>query len=187
MNNALLKNLEFIQITCSVEFTLDSSSLASLSGEASSTLVEKPLQIRPIIKNKPNFLQNRNNANSLYTKDYRNISPSGEVKTNPIQTQTKPILAQKQGSIIKTNPIMSSIGAYFAFLSGIKPNSKLVLEFIPEFYPLAFLPGNGCLLAFLSGTQNQEMLSPYLTDIYSLRRKVLTTGDYTLFHLLQNL
>ena len=29
------------------------------------------------------------------------------------------------------------------------------------------------------------MLSPYFTDIYSVRRKVLTIGDYTLFHLLQ--
>jgi hypothetical protein len=46
------KNLEFIQITRSVKFTLDSSLLASLSGEASSTPVENVRQIRLFLQNK---------------------------------------------------------------------------------------------------------------------------------------
>ena len=55
MNNCTLLALEFIQITRSVEFTPDSSSLASLSGEASSTQVEKVRQIHLFMQNKPNY------------------------------------------------------------------------------------------------------------------------------------
>jgi len=78
MNNETPKNLEFIQITRSVEFTLDSSSLASLSGEASSTPVENVRQIRLFLQNKPNFPP-------FFTQKQR-----FHQKTNPIQTQYKP-------------------------------------------------------------------------------------------------
>ena len=60
------------------EFTLDSSSLASLSGEASSTPVENVRQIRLFLQNKPNFPP-------FFTQKQR-----FHQKTNPIQTQYKP-------------------------------------------------------------------------------------------------
>ena len=50
MNVKSAKNLEFIQITRSVEFTLDMSSPAFLSGEVFSTPVENIRQIH--LKNK---------------------------------------------------------------------------------------------------------------------------------------
>jgi len=60
------------------------------------------------MQNKPNFSEGKNNANSLSTKDYRNISPSGRAKTNPIQTQYKANQTQfwpkNQGGKANTNP-----------------------------------------------------------------------------------
>jgi len=53
MNVKSAKNLEFIQITRSVEFTLDWCLLAFLSGEAASTQVENVRQIGLKMQNKP--------------------------------------------------------------------------------------------------------------------------------------
>jgi hypothetical protein len=63
MNNITPKKLEFIQITCSVEFTPESSLPASLSGDIriscfddlSSTPVENVRQIGLFLQNEPNF------------------------------------------------------------------------------------------------------------------------------------
>jgi len=55
MNVKSAKNLEFIQITRSSEFTPNWCPLALLLGEASSTSVENVRQIRLFMQNKPNF------------------------------------------------------------------------------------------------------------------------------------
>jgi hypothetical protein len=43
-------------------------------------------------KTKPNFETTKTNANLFTAKDYEKTAPSGPEKTNPKQTQTKPIL-----------------------------------------------------------------------------------------------
>jgi hypothetical protein len=85
INNVTHKNLEFIQTTCSVEFTLDMSSLAFLSAA-----VEWIVWIHSIIKNKPNFSQ--------FFKRKRRFHK----KTNPKQIQYWP---KNQGDKANTNPI----------------------------------------------------------------------------------
>ncbi len=49
-----------------------------------------------IMQNKPNFQKSQMNAYSVYTRNYNNFIPLAGQKnkpnTNPIQTQTKPIL-----------------------------------------------------------------------------------------------
>jgi hypothetical protein len=60
-----------------------------VGGSTSSTLVERSLQIHPFLcKTNPIFL-----IFSLKIK----ISPKNKPNSNPIQTQSKPILAQYQG------------------------------------------------------------------------------------------
>jgi len=59
------------------------------------TDVMSPLQIRPFMQNKPNFLDALMNVTSFYTVDYEIIANSilceNKPNTNPIQTQSKPI------------------------------------------------------------------------------------------------
>jgi hypothetical protein len=78
-----------------------------------STLVERTLQIRPFLcKTNPIF-----RYFSLKTK----ISPKNKPNSNPIQTQSKPILTQKSGYQSQTNPILPwnlsfSLPPVYAFL-----------------------------------------------------------------------
>jgi hypothetical protein len=94
------ENLEFIQMTRSVEFTLDSSSIASLSGEASSTPVEIVRQIDCFYKKQTQFFT------IFHPKT--TIPPKNKANSNPIQSQTNPILAQKSGGQTQTNPISNA-------------------------------------------------------------------------------
>ncbi len=43
------------------------------------------------MQNKANFQDDKNDAISVFTKDYEEYDDSGHEKTNPIQTQSKPI------------------------------------------------------------------------------------------------
>jgi hypothetical protein len=49
------------------------------------------------MQNKPNFVEAQMNVNIYYTKVYKNETASGsgknKPKTNPIQTQSKPVLS----------------------------------------------------------------------------------------------
>jgi hypothetical protein len=56
-----------------------------------STTVENPLQIDLFMQNKPNFRESQMNSSIYYTIDYNNETAFRRGKTNPIQTQTKPI------------------------------------------------------------------------------------------------
>ncbi len=44
-------------------------------------------------RNKPNFQHAQMNVNIYYTKDYQILSPWPDIKTNPIQTQSNPVLS----------------------------------------------------------------------------------------------
>jgi hypothetical protein len=48
-------------------------------------------QIHSILTNKPNFEDSQMSANLITIKDYEENGHSGHQKTNPIQTQLKPI------------------------------------------------------------------------------------------------
>jgi hypothetical protein len=48
------------------------------------------------MQNKANFQDDKNDANSVYTKAYEDYGDSGHEKTNPIQTQFKPKQTQFQ-------------------------------------------------------------------------------------------
>jgi hypothetical protein len=71
------------------------------------------------LQNKPNLLENENDASSLFTKNYRNIPAFRRVKnkpnSNPIQTQSKPILAQKLGGQTQSNPISIPMDAFIGY------------------------------------------------------------------------
>jgi len=57
----------------------------------SSTSVENPLQISSFMQNKANLPDDKMNVTTFLTKDYENKITLGLRKTNPIQSQTKPI------------------------------------------------------------------------------------------------
>jgi hypothetical protein len=59
-----------------------------------STTVENSLQIDLFMQNKPNLLDAQMNVNPYITTDYEKFIPLAGQKTNPIQTQTKPIQTQ---------------------------------------------------------------------------------------------
>jgi hypothetical protein len=76
-----------------------------------STLVERALQIHPLLQNKANFRKSQVNVNIVSTRDYENwtlgergknkaktkpIQSQYEPKTNPIQSQTNPISIAKK-------------------------------------------------------------------------------------------
>ena len=95
MNTGILPYLEFIQTTCSSQdremfFSLKSCVLSLWS--VFSTPVENVRQIRLFMQNKPNF-------SPFFTQKRR-----FHKKTKPIQSQTKPILAQKSMCDWKTKP-----------------------------------------------------------------------------------
>ena len=73
--------------------------------------------IRSIMQNKPNFGNDKMNINTFLTMRYVNLDTGSDAKTNPIQTQTKPILGQYQGcqsqNKPKTNPICSPFSDFF--------------------------------------------------------------------------
>ncbi len=71
-----------------------------------STTVEIALQIHSFMQNKPNFRNDKMNINTLTIMRYVNLDTWLEEKTNPIQTQSKPILGQYQGWQSQTNPIV---------------------------------------------------------------------------------
>ena len=61
------------------------------------------------LQNKANLQKVKYGANAFITKDYGKIDTwstgKNKAKTNPIQSQTNPILAQKRRNKPKTNPI----------------------------------------------------------------------------------
>jgi hypothetical protein len=65
-----------------------------------STTVERSLQIRLFMQNKPNFRKSQVNVNKLLTKDYekKTLGEHGKNKpnSNPIQSQNKPKRTQIQ-------------------------------------------------------------------------------------------
>jgi hypothetical protein len=98
MNTTLPENIEFIRKTGSLRggsarFTIElvfwMSSVSTKNRKWNSTPVENVRQIRLFMQNEPKF---------------SHFSPENEDLTKK-RTQTKPILAQNQASIKKTNPI----------------------------------------------------------------------------------
>jgi hypothetical protein len=73
---------------------------SSLYTNLRSTFVERTLQIRPFMQNKPNFRNDVMSVNIFITRIYEENGHSGRQKTNPIQTQLKPKQTQ-------FNPIQS--------------------------------------------------------------------------------
>ena len=63
------------------------------------TLVERALQIRPFMQNKPNLPKAQMNLSTVLTKNYEQITMNNELKnkpnTKPIKANTKPIIANK--------------------------------------------------------------------------------------------
>jgi len=96
--------------------------------------------------------------NDDFTKKQTQFKPN----SNPIQSQTKPILAQKQVLIMRTNPNKANFSLKINVQSGkqsqFKTCTQLVftcfgvyLEFIPECCSLDLQQGSGCLIALLPG------------------------------------
>ena len=127
MNVKSAKNLEFIQTTRSVEFTLDISSPAFLSGERRAT--KKFVRIfKLFLQNKPNFSQ--------FSNQKRRFHP----KTNPIQTQYKANFGPKTSINYENKPKQSQFpkGKNERFFAVPKLNNdncnftKVYPKFIPE-------------------------------------------------------
>ena len=83
-----------------------------------STQVERPLQIHLFMQNKAKVKYAKINLSSFLTSKYKLFGHLVIEKTNPIQSQTNPILGQYQGYQtqnkansnpikVKTNPILS--------------------------------------------------------------------------------
>jgi len=68
-----------------------------------STTVENPLQIHPFLTNKANFRKSQMNVNTVITMNYEQRTMNYEIKnkanSNPIQSQTKPILEAKHAEL----------------------------------------------------------------------------------------
>jgi hypothetical protein len=58
-----------------------------LGRDRTSTTVEKPLQIRPLMQNKPNFRKAKMNISAVNTKEYENNRLRGRGENKPNQTQ----------------------------------------------------------------------------------------------------
>jgi hypothetical protein len=69
-----------------------------------STIVEKSLQISLFCTNKPNFRKSQMNVNNVLTKDYGKWTLGQAGKTNPIQSQTNPISANKMSKQTQNKP-----------------------------------------------------------------------------------
>ncbi|HIJ53067.1 MAG TPA: hypothetical protein HPP66_07920, partial [Planctomycetes bacterium] len=90
---------------------------SSLFTNFSSTTVVSALQIAHFMQNKPNFQNAQMNVNKVLSKDYENktLGERGKNKpnSNPIQTQSNPIKANKMPKQSqykpKTNPICSEL------------------------------------------------------------------------------
>ena len=76
-----------------------------------STLVEDSLQISSFLTNKANFRKSQMNVNPYNTTDYENKSNwtlgENEPNTNPIRTQTNPILSAVGGFQMSVNSILT--------------------------------------------------------------------------------
>jgi hypothetical protein len=73
-----------------------------------STYVEGPLQIRPFMQNKPNFLDALMNVSTIITKDYDNKIAYRPRKNRPNQTQF-----ESQGRTEKWNVFHGSSDLYY--------------------------------------------------------------------------
>ena len=70
------------------------------------------------MQNKPNVKSTKNNVNSVITMRYENMDIWLFRKTNPIQTQSKPIKANFNAKQTQTNPILSHFGREKLFWYG---------------------------------------------------------------------
>ena len=92
------------------------------------------------MQNKPNFMKSQININSFITSKYAKVDTWLSRKTNPIQTQLKPIMAKTKP--IQIYPRMSQSGTQFLNSSVIlscpgtkRPDSREILgdKFLPYF------------------------------------------------------
>ncbi len=75
------------------------------------TTVEKPLQIRLFMQNKPKFRKSQMNVNKVLTKDYdkKTLGEHGKNKpnSNPIQSQSNPIKANLPKAQMNVNKVLT--------------------------------------------------------------------------------
>ncbi len=69
-------------------------SISDFTSPRTFTTVERPLQIRPFMQNKPNFQKAKMNVNSFITKDYRKNDAFAVQKNKPNSNPNKPNLPE---------------------------------------------------------------------------------------------
>ncbi len=93
------------------KITNNHSSLIDNQSKRRSTPVENVRQINLFMQNKPKVKYAKINVSSFVTSKYvqhgQLVIQTNKAKTNPIQTQTKPILAQYQGCQSQNKPNQS--------------------------------------------------------------------------------
>ena len=97
-----------------------------INGSKYFTSVEKPLQIRDKIQNKPKVKYAQNNISALLTSKYRMIGHLVIKKTNPIQSQSKP----------NSNPNKANFGPKIRGAKPIQTQTQIYPRWVLTCFPV---------------------------------------------------